>query len=117
MALGGEAAIPVGRETRLVPRVEFRRLTEASREGTGDGSMESAGSTIRIGADLRQPLSPRFALVLEANGLFGDVGDRNGGLVGVRGSEAASTWRSGSKRSATVGSPRRPRSRAFNTPW
>ena len=53
--------------------------------GQGTGSMESAGSTIRIGADLRQPLSPRFALVLEANGLFGDVGDRNGGLVSVSG--------------------------------
>jgi hypothetical protein len=47
--------------------------------------MESAGSTIRLGADLRQPLSPRFALVLEANGLFGDVGDTEGGLVNVNG--------------------------------
>ncbi|MGD2122417.1 MAG: hypothetical protein PVJ76_11765 [Gemmatimonadota bacterium] len=85
LALGGKAAIPIGRETRLMPRLEVRRLTEAPRDGAGDGSMDSAGSTIRLGADLRQPLSPRFALVLEANGLFGDVGDTEGGLVSVNG--------------------------------
>ncbi len=51
----------------------------------GDGSLEPAGSTFRIGADLRQPLSPRFALVLEANGLFGDVGTFEGTEIGVSG--------------------------------
>jgi hypothetical protein len=85
LALGAKAAIPVARETRLMPRVEYRRFAEASREGDGAGSMEGAGSTIRIGADLRQPISPRFALVLEANGLFGDIGDYEGGEVGVSG--------------------------------
>lgn len=85
LALGAKAAIPVGRETRLMPRVEYRRLTEASREGLGDGAMEGAGSTIRIGADLRQPLSPRLSLVVEATGLFGNVGALDSGEVGVSG--------------------------------
>jgi len=85
LVLGAKAAIPVGGETRFMPRVEFRRLTEASREGLGDGAMEAAGSTIRIGADLRKPLNSRFAMVLEANGLFGNAGAFDGGEVGVHG--------------------------------
>ncbi len=85
MALGGKLEFPVARETRLVPQVEFRRLTEAPRDETGDGAMEAAGSTFRVGADLKHNLNGRVALVLEANGLFGNVGDGGGSTVGVSG--------------------------------
>jgi hypothetical protein len=85
LALGAKLEIPVARETRLIPRAELRRLTEAPRDETGDGSMESAGSTFRVGADLKHPLNQNLALVLEVNGLFGSVGAGNGNTVGVSG--------------------------------
>lgn len=88
LGLGGKLEVPVARETRLVPKVEFRKLTEAPRDGAGDGSLEAAGSTLRVGADLKQRLSPTLALVLEGNGLFGNVGDGAGGTVGVSGFRA-----------------------------
>jgi len=88
LALGAKADIPVTRETRLVPRIEIRRLSEASREGLGDGSLESAGSTLRIGADLRHPLTRNVAVVAEANGLFGNVGAGDGTTVSVSGFRA-----------------------------
>jgi len=85
LALGAKLEIAVARETRLVPKAEFRKLSEAPRDQTGNGSMESAGSTFRVGADLKQPLNQNLALVLEANGLFGSVGNGAGGTVGVTG--------------------------------
>jgi hypothetical protein len=85
LALGAKLEIPVARETRLIPRAELRRLTEAPRDETGDGTMESAGSTFRVGADLRQPLNQNLALVVELNGLFGSVGAGYGNTVGVSG--------------------------------
>lgn len=85
LALGGRLEIPVAREVRLVPRIEYRRLTEAERDDYGDGALEAAGSTLRIGADLRFPLSPGLALVAEGNGLFGNVGDGSGSMVNVNG--------------------------------
>jgi hypothetical protein len=85
LGLGAKLEIPIARETRLIPKAEFRRLTEAPREGLFDGSMEAAGSTFRVGADLKHPLNPNLALVLEGNGLFGNVGTGRGSTVGVSG--------------------------------
>jgi hypothetical protein len=61
---------------------------EAPRDGTGEGGLESAGSTFRVGADLRYPLTGNLALVAEGNGLFGNVGDGEGSTVGVNGFRA-----------------------------
>ena len=88
LALGAKAEIPVTRETRFVPQFEYRRLAEAPRDGIGDGSLESAGSTFRVGADLRHPLSRSIAVVAEANGLFGSVGTGEGATVSVSGFRA-----------------------------
>jgi hypothetical protein len=85
LALGAKLEIPVARETRLIPKAEFRRLTEAPRDETGGGSLEAAGSTFRLGADLKHPLNQNLALVVEANALFGNVGAGNGATVGVSG--------------------------------
>jgi hypothetical protein len=85
MALGAKVEIPVSREIRVIPQAEYRRLAEAPRDQTGSGALESAGSTVRIGADLKVPLSPGFALVLEGNGLFGHVASMDGGELGVSG--------------------------------
>ena len=84
-ALGAKMEIPVGRQSRLVPKAEFRTYSEAPRAEGGSGSMESAGTTFRLGADFKQPLRPGLALVVEANGLFGNVGAGEGSTVGVRG--------------------------------
>ncbi|NNM05301.1 MAG: hypothetical protein HKO65_09375 [Gemmatimonadetes bacterium] len=85
LALGAKLEIPIARQTRLIPKAEFRRLTEAPRDETGDGSLEAAGSTFRVGVDLKHPLHQTLALVFEANGLFGNVGAGNGNTVGVSG--------------------------------
>ena len=85
LGVGAKFIVTVARETRVMPRIEYRRLSEAARDDTGDGSLESAGSTIRFGADLKHPLNRNLALVLEANGLFGDVGNLQGGEVGMSG--------------------------------
>jgi hypothetical protein len=88
LAMGARLEFPLARDIRLVPRFEYRRLSEAERSGAGDGSLESAGSTLRVGADLRLPISPNLALVAEGNGLFGNVGDREGSTVDVNGFRA-----------------------------
>ncbi len=88
LSLGARAEIPITRLTRVAPRVEFRRLAEAAREGPGDGSLESAGTTFRVGADLKHPLNRNLALVVEANGLFGNVGNGEGGTFDVSGFRA-----------------------------
>ena len=88
LALGARFEIPVARETRLVPLVEFRRLTEVPRDGTGDGSLQAAGSTFRVGADLKHPLTERLAIVAEGSGLFGNVGAGDGTTVSVNGFRA-----------------------------
>jgi len=85
LGVGAKLAFPLTREIRFIPRAEFRRLTEAPREGLGDEAMEAAGSTLRAGADLRLPLSQNLALVLEGTGLFGNVGTGEGSTVGVSG--------------------------------
>ena len=85
LALGGKVEIPVTRVGRLIPTVEYRRLAEAPRDETGGGSLESAGSTLRLGSSFRLPIGSGTALVFEGSGLFGNVADPDGGDVGVSG--------------------------------
>lgn len=88
LAVGGRLELPVGGNARVVPRVEFRRLSEAARGDAVDESLQAAGSTLRVGADFRLPVRNDLAVVLEGNGLFGNVGDGAGSTVGVRGFRA-----------------------------
>lgn len=85
LALGMRAEIPMGRETRLIPLAEYRRLSQAPMDETGSGGLQAAGSTLRVGANLSQPLSQNLALIIEGNGLFGQVLGTDGGLVGANG--------------------------------
>jgi hypothetical protein len=84
-ALGAKLEIPVTRQGRLIPKAEYRRLAEAPKDATGDGALESAGSTFRVGADFKLPLRPGLALVLEGTGLFGNLMALEGTDVGVSG--------------------------------
>ncbi len=85
IALGGKLDFPLSRGLTIVPKAEFRRMSEAPRDRTGSGSLESAGSTLRAGADLKYPLNPNLSLVVEATGLFGSVGVGDGTTVGTSG--------------------------------
>ncbi len=85
LALGMRAELPVGRETRLIPQAEYRRLSQAPMDQAGSGSLEASGSTLRLGTNLSQPLSRNLTLIVEANGLFGKVLGAGGGLVGANG--------------------------------
>jgi len=70
LAAGLQLTLALGRTTRLLPRVEFRRSDQAG--GTAD-QLEKFGTSFRFGADLRQRVAEGATLVLEANALTGDV--------------------------------------------
>jgi hypothetical protein len=85
LSLGAKAMIPVAGETTIIPQVELRRLSEASRDDPEDDALQAAGSTVRAGANLRQGIAPGVALVVEASGLFGNVGKGDGATTDVSG--------------------------------
>ena len=85
VASGLELTLPLARTTQVAPRVEFRRTDQAPPAG---GGLERLGTSFRFGADLRQRLGGKASLVLEANGLVGNVvseGVAQPGDVGVTG--------------------------------
>lgn len=85
VASGLELTLPITRTTQVAPRVEFRRTDQAPRLGDG---LQRLGTSFRFGADLRQRLGGRAALVIEASGLMGKVlseSDAAPGDVGVSG--------------------------------
>lgn len=84
-SVGARAEIPVAGETTLLPHVEVRRLSEALRDAAGDGALEAAGSTVRAGVNVRHAMGPGIAVVLEASGLFGNVGKGDGATTDVSG--------------------------------
>ena len=71
VAGGAQAAIPLSGDITLIPRAEMRRSDQAVEAGSTD--LEKLGTSTRIGADLTFDLGPRAALVVEGEGLFGDV--------------------------------------------
>ncbi len=85
LSLGARAEIPVMERATILPQVELRRLSEALREADGDGPLKAAGSTVRAGANLKVPVGEGVALVLEGNGLFGNVGKGDGTTTDVSG--------------------------------
>jgi hypothetical protein len=91
LASGARLAIPVAARTTLVPRVEFRNSWAAASDTDTDLSV--AGRSFRFGADIRQGLHDRLALVLQGGGIVGFVrqlGDQQlGENVDLRGFRAA----------------------------
>jgi len=85
LSVGARAEIPVAGETTLLPHVEVRRLSEALRDAAGDGALEAAGSTVRAGVNVRHAMGPGIGVVLEASGLFGNVGKGDGVTTDVSG--------------------------------
>ncbi len=79
-ALGTRLTIPVGRETSLVPRIEWRRSDRAP-DPTSD-RLEELGDALRLGADLTFELKAGTTLALQGDGLFGSV---EGGAADVSG--------------------------------
>ncbi|MDH4044774.1 MAG: hypothetical protein OEY20_04120 [Gemmatimonadota bacterium] len=95
IAAGFRHAVPVTRTLSLAPRVEWRMSTAAV-ETTGPigatptfGSLQKAGSSFRIGMDVRQAFSPGVSLGVYGSGLFGDVRPEGGADVPING------WRAG----------------------
>jgi hypothetical protein len=73
-------SIPVGRSLSVSPRVEYRMPTQSQVDSTDASGFPvtysrllKTGSSVRIGADLRQTLRPGMAVALYGSGLFGDV--------------------------------------------
>ena len=79
--------------TTVSPRFEVRRSSAGSVSvnpttgGTTVGSsLQKIGQSVRVGADIRQVLSPKAAFVLQGGGLFGNVAQVSGdiGFKGFR---------------------------------
>ncbi len=62
--------IPVGRSFTVAPRLEYR-LSEAAPDTAS--AARKAGSSLRLGLDLRKALVPGMSAVLYGSGLFGNV--------------------------------------------
>jgi hypothetical protein len=62
--------VPVGRSFSFTPRVEYR-LSEAAPDTAS--AARKAGSSFRVGLDLRKALIPGMSAVLYGSGLFGNV--------------------------------------------
>jgi hypothetical protein len=71
LALGGQFTMGLGRTTTLVPRLEYRAAALAA--DTADTTLRRAGSTVRIGANMRQQFSRQFAIVVLGSGVVGNV--------------------------------------------
>ncbi len=80
VAFGARLIMRPGRQTSLIPRMEFRESRSAPDADTKD--LQLAGRSFRLGIDLQRTLSRRFTLVLQGSGVFGIVvppatGDRS----------------------------------------
>lgn len=60
-----------GRNTRVVPRVEYRLSAAAA--DTTDTTLRRAGQSVRFGADVRHQFSRQATVVLQGSGIVGDV--------------------------------------------
>jgi hypothetical protein len=87
LAAGFRHLIPVTRQLSVTPRAEWRLSTQA--DTTANSSLEKAGSSIRVGVDARQVLSPGAVLTLYGSGLFGDIRPAGGVDIPLSG------WRAG----------------------
>lgn len=94
LVAGGRWSVPVRGSDRLTPRVEVRRSDavplDPAAPPAGEGELERLGTSVRVGADYRLRASSRTSVVLQADGLTGEI--RGGGagstLLGVRGFRA-----------------------------
>jgi len=87
IAAGFRHAIPVTRSFSVAPRAEWRMSTTA--DTTAGSSLKKAGSSIRVGLDVRQAFSPGVSLALFGSGLFGDIRPAGGADIPLSG------WRAG----------------------
>ncbi|NIM48100.1 MAG: hypothetical protein GTN78_00705 [Gemmatimonadales bacterium] len=86
LALGGRLAFALGRRTSFTPHAEYR--ISAIAVDTSDTTLRRAGSTVRMGAELRHGFGWRTAVVLQGSGVFGNV-VQAGRDINLRGFRAA----------------------------
>ncbi len=72
VAAGTRIDLRFGRGTRVTPRAEYRLSSSASADDP-TGSTRRLGNSFRFGLDLRQQVVPRFALVLQGDGVIGEI--------------------------------------------
>jgi hypothetical protein len=90
IAGGARFGVPIGQNTVFTPRFEYRVASAApadSATAANDPSIKRVGSSLRFGLDVRQNISPQFALILQGGGVTGNVvaGTIDIGLSGFRG--------------------------------
>lgn len=83
LALGARWQFGSGART-ITPRVEYR--VSATAQDTTDTTLRRAGSTVRLGADVRMPLGLRYTLVFQGSYMAGNVvqGGENVSMSGFR---------------------------------
>ncbi len=72
LGVGSRLEVPVGSNTQVAPRVEYRYSAAAS-DTTAGAPVQRLGASLRFGVDVRRTLSPQFAVVLQAGGAVGNV--------------------------------------------
>ena len=87
LAAGMRWTFPMGRNTSLGPRAEFRNSLTANSET--DVTLRKAGYSIRGGIDVRQQMNPQLAIVLQADGITGNIADIDRTKVNFRGFRVA----------------------------
>jgi hypothetical protein len=87
IAAGFRHAIPVTRSFSVAPRAEWRMATTA--DTITGSSLKKAGSSLRIGVDVRQAFSPGVSLAFFGSGMFGDIRPTGGVDIPIAG------WRGG----------------------
>lgn len=70
LAGGLRVALPVTQSFSVAPRAEYRYATAAPDTAA---AMEKSGSSLRVGLDLRQVITPKVSVALAGSGVFGDV--------------------------------------------
>lgn len=86
LGVGGEASIPVGFTSRVVPKIEFRH--SAAAPDTSVTALERLGTSLRLGVDFRARVTQRVEVVVHAGGFTGSV-RQSGKDVGITGYRAA----------------------------
>ena len=75
-AAGAGLTIPVGRNTRVTPRLELRRSDQAL--SLDSGTLEKLGTSLRFAAEVRQRLTPTLDGLFEAGALTGTIAGPSG---------------------------------------
>jgi len=82
-AAGLRWTVPLASGISVGPRAEFRYSLRALDDT--DTALRKAGQSVRFGVDLRNQVNPQLAIVVQGDGITGELADPNRMMVGFQG--------------------------------